>query len=375
MQNNTGSGIVGLLLAGAAMLLTACAPVQESVKQKEIQLVFPAPPDEPRFIFERTIYGSADVVPVDEGFGLRNALTGERQASEVMGKPYAVAVHRGRIFVSDSAESVVKVFDIPEGRYFTIGGEDGEGALRKPLGIDTDGTGNLYVADVTAKEVKVYTRDGKFLRKIAGAKLFDRMSSVTVDQAGSRLYVVDIGGVSSEHHRVLVFDAQSGEHLSDIGKRGTGPGEFNLPRDIAVGKSGELYVVDGGNFRIQKFDASGKHLKSFGTPGKQGGNFARPKEIAVDGDDNLYVVDSAFGNFQIFNSDGALLMSVGGRSEADGPGRYMLPSGIGIDEDGRVYMVDQWFRKVEVFRPARMKPEEGYLGMRPKAAAKAVAKP
>lgn len=369
MQNNTGSGIVGLLLAGAAMLLTACAPVQESAKQKEIQLVYPAPPDEPRFIFERAFYGSADAVPVDEGFGLRNALTGEKQSSEGMGKPYAVAVHRGRVFVSDSAERVVKVFDVPEGRYFTIGGED-TGALAKPLGIDVDAVGNLYVADVSSKDVKIYTRDGKFLRKISGPKLFDRMSSVTVDQAGTRLYVVDIGGVSSEHHRVLVFDAQSGEHLYDIGKRGAGPGEFNLPRDVAVGKDGDLYVVDGGNFRVQKFDANGKFLKSFGAVGKQGGSFARPKEIAVDNDDNLYVVDSAFGNFQIFNPDGALLMSVGERSEADGPGRYMLPSGVAVDEDGRVYMVDQWFRKIEVFRPARLKPEEGYLGMRPKAAAK-----
>lgn len=374
MRNNTGTEIVGLLLVGAAMLLSACAPVQESAKRKEAQLVYPAPPDEPRFIYERTFYGSADVVPVDEGFGLRNALTGERQSSEGMGKPYAVAVHRGRVFVSDSAERVVKAFDVPEGRYFTIGGED-TGALAKPLGIDVDAAGNLYVADVSSKDVKIYTRDGKYLRKISGPKLFDRMSSVTVDQAGTRLYVVDIGGVSSEHHRVLVFDAQSGEHLFDIGKRGSGPGEFNLPRDVAIGKDGSLYVVDGGNFRIQKFDANGKYLKSFGTVGKQGGSFARPKEIAVDDDDNIYVVDSAFGNFQIFNAEGALLMAVGERSEADGPGRYMLPSGIAVDEDGRVYMVDQWFRKVEIFRPAQLKPDGGYLVMRPKTAVKPEAKP
>jgi sugar lactone lactonase YvrE len=48
----------------------------------------------------------------------------------------------------------------------------------------------------------------------------------------------------------------------------------------------------------------------------------------------------------------------------------MLPSGIAVDEDGRVYVVDQWFRKVDVFRPYHMKPDDGFLGMRPKPSGK-----
>jgi sugar lactone lactonase YvrE len=74
------------------------------------------------------------------------------------------------------------------------------------------------------------------------------------------------------------------------------------------------------------------------------------------------VVDTAFGNIQIFNPDGELLMFIGDRSEQDGPAKYMLPSGVYVDEDGRLYMVDQWFRKVDIFRPASMTPQEGYLG-------------
>ena len=216
----------------------------------------------------------------------------------------------------------------------------------------------------------VYTRDGRFLRKIGGPKMFDRLSSVTVDSNGARVYVVDIGGVSSEQHRVRVFDAMSGTHLFDFGKRGREGGEFNLPRDVAVGKDGRLYVVDGGNFRVQIFDAKGGYLQSFGSVGKQMGNFARPKEIAADAEGNVYVVDSAFGNFQVFNPDGELLLFAGERSERDAPGRYMLPSGIAVDEDGRVYVVDQWFRKVDVFRPYHMKPDDGFLGMRPKPSGK-----
>lgn len=363
--------ITGLFLVGVVALLAGCAPTQEVVKKEQRELVYPGAPDEPRFIFERTIYGSADVVPPDADSTLRNMLTGSSLRSEGLSKPYAVAVHKGRIFVSDSAERFVKVFDVPESRYFTIGDSD-EGALTKPLGLDVDGNGNVYVADVSAKAVMIYSRDGKFLRKIPLAKMIDRLSSVSVDKAGTKVYVVDIGGVSSEHHRIRVFDAINGEHLFDFGKRGDKGGEFNLPRDVVVGKEGRLYVVDGGNFRVQVFDAKGKYLQSFGTVGKQMGSFARPKEISADADGNLYVIDSAFGNFQIFNPEGELLMFVGDRSEADGPGRYMLPSGIAVDEDGRVYVVDQWFKKVDVFRPYALKATDGYLGIKtkPKTAVK-----
>lgn len=360
----------------SAALLAACAPVPTEKAQKAAleSLVYPAPPDEPRFVFERTIRGSADVVPDQDESALRRALTGQVRTSEGLGKPYAVAAHRGRLFVSDSTDPFVKVFDAPKGKYYKIGDTEGAGQLMKPLGLDVDDAGNLFVADATAKAIVAFDAEGKFLRKIGGAKFFDRLSSVTVDPAGERLYVVDIGGVTSEQHRVRVFNARNGDHLYDIGKRGSGPGEFNLPRDVAIGKNGQLYVVDGGNFRVQVFDRKGKYLQSFGSIGRQVGNFARPKEIATDRDGNVYVADSAFGNFQIFSADGDLLMYVGERSETDGPGRYMLPAGITVDEDGRIYFVDQWFRKVDVFRPHALKADAGHFQIKPPAVQKPAAK-
>ena len=59
-------------------------------------------------------------------------------------------------------------------------------------------------------------------------------------------------------------------------------------------------------------------------------------------------------------------MFIGQYDERGGPARYMLPTGIHVDEDGRVYVVDQFFRKVDVFRPARLKPEQGYLAAKNK---------
>ncbi|MDH3856739.1 MAG: 6-bladed beta-propeller, partial [Gammaproteobacteria bacterium] len=105
----------------------------------------------------------------------------------------------------------------------------------------------------------------------------------------------------------------------------------------------------------------GEFVRSFGSIGRQSGQFSRPKGIGVDKQGNAYVVDTAFGNFQIFNSDGQLLMAVGSRNSSAGPARFMLPAGLAIDEDGRVYMVDQYFRKVDIFRPAEISAEQGWL--------------
>lgn len=348
--------ILLVVFAACATFLVGCVTTDPEPKKEQIQLVFPAPPDEPRFIFERSITNSAEIVPDENESSLKALLTGQSgRVGEGFAKPYAVAVNKGRVYVSDSATNFVRVFDIREGKYFNLGEED----ILKPLGLDVDREGNVYVADATAKAVHVFNRDGK-KRLTVGTKMFDRLSSVGVDREGTRIYVVDIGGVQSKNHRVRVFDAKTGDFIMDIGKRGSAPGDFNLPRDVAVGKDGRLYVSDGGNFRVNIYDRDGKFIKSFGQLGKHSGTFARPKELATDPEGNVYVADAAFGNFQIFSPDGQLLMHIGERSETNGPAKYMLPSGIYVDEDGRVYFVDQWFKKLDVFRPAKLKEEEGW---------------
>jgi sugar lactone lactonase YvrE len=363
------------LASVAILLLSACAAnVRVAPAPPGPALLYPAAPDSPRFVFERSIRSSADVVAESEQSSLMRALTGTGFGVEALAKPYAIAAYRGRILVSDSVERFVKVFDVARGRYYKIGDGNGEGVLAKPLGLSVDAQGMVYVADATAKFVYAYDIDGRFQRKIAGPGFFDRLTSVTVSPDGSLLYAVDIGGVNSELHRVRVFNALTGAHLFDIGRRGNGPGEFNFPRDVAIGTQGRLYVVDGGNFRVQVFDRDGKYLSSFGSVGKQPGNFARPKEIATDRSGNVYVADTAFGNFQIFSAQGELLMFIGERAETAAPGQYMLPSGIAVDEDGRVLFVDQWFRKIDVFRPYALKASEGELVWRPRGRAETVQK-
>lgn len=354
MRSKTHHLLAFLLIA----LLAGCAG--DEIRKPPVELAYP--PDEPRFYFERTLTSSFDVKEITAADTLRQFATGTMGSADGLGKPYGVAAHQGRVYVTDTVKRAIVMFDVPGKAYKLIGIEDGPGRLRKPIGIAVAKSGNIYVADNTARRAVVFDRDGNFLRAFGSRELMRRPSGIAVSPDETRAYVIDTGGIETQKHHLLIFDAQTGEHLKTIGTRGREEGNFNLALQVTTTPDGSVYVTDSGNFRVQAFDRDGNFKLAFGSVGRRSGQFARPKGIASDPDGNIYVADAAFGNFQIFDATGRLLMFIGERSQIPGPARYMLPAGIAVDEDGRVYIVDQFFRKVDVFRPARLKANQGYLG-------------
>ena len=347
-----------------AVLLVSCvAGPPNGTGDSEYVLVFPPPPDEARFYFERTITGSADIERPDSETRWRRILTGEAIKSQALSKPFDIEACEGTIYVSDTVARSVIAFDVPSGQVMEIGDRQ-PGLLRKPLGMAVDDQCNLYVADQTDGRIVIFDRNGDYLDAIGGQDDFDRLSHVEVSLDGTRIYAVDTGGVRSDRHQVRVYDVQSGEHLFDFGGRGSEQGEFNLARDIAMGPDGNFYVVDGGNFRVQVFRPDGTFVRQIGSIGVSSGQFSRPKGIDTDLDGNIYVSDTSFANFQIFNAEGQLLMHIGDRADAPSPAGFMLPAGIAVDEDGRIYIVDQFFRKIDIFRPASLGENEGFLATR-----------
>ena len=349
------------LLGCCLVLLGACATPERHPETPITDIVFPPPPDPPRLVFERTIFSTASLYLENSTDRLRRLVTGELGTGQGFNKPYDVVACRGVVYVSDSVDRTVMAFDAPGRRTFEVGAA-APGVLGQPLGMNTDEHCNLYVADGARRQVLVFDREGRFRRSVGGTALFNRLSHVAVTPDGTRLFAVDTGGIGNDQHRVRVFDAITGANLADIGRRGDRPGEFNLPRDVEVGRDGKLYVVDGANFRVQVFSLEGTLERTFGNVGRQPGQFSRPKGIALDPQGRVYVSDTAFGNFQIFTPEGQLLMFVGKRGSRPEPATYMLPAGIDVDEDGRVYMVDQFFRKVDVYRPVELAADSGYLG-------------
>jgi len=348
-----------LLVLIAIALLSACGGTKKVIEFDPP--VYPGPPEKPRFIYERTFRSSYDVKEITGMDRFKMAVTGQREASRGLAKPYGIAAYQGRVYVSDTVTRSVLMFDVP-GKDFKVIGGDGPGAITKPIGITVSRQGELYVADHTSKRVMVYTKDGEFLRAIGGSEYLRKPSGVAVSPDGSKLYIIDTGGIDNrKNHRMTIWDAQTGAFIKSVGTRGTEPGNFNLALQVSTAPDGTVYIVDGGNFRVQAFDTNGNYLRSIGTIGRRGGQFSRPKGIGTDPEGNIYVVDTAFGNVQIFNPKGEFLLWVGNRGNTGLPGEYMLPAGVTVDEDGRIYVVDQYYKKVDVYRPASMSKDEGWL--------------
>lgn len=341
------------------LAMSGCASSPETPKTKPI--VFPSPPDPPRYYYERTLYSTGEVKVASKKDKLKSLLTGtSTRDGYSFAKPFDAAVHKGRLFISDTVHRLVFALDFVTGESIIIGDSGDEGDLFKPLGVATDDKGNLFVCDIHLKKIMAYDRNGKWLYDIDLSNEMDRPSGVEVSGDGSTVFVVDIGGIKSQKHDIAIYDTSTRSHIRTLGTRGTDEGEFNLPRDVAIDSSGLLYVTDSGNFRVQVLDQEGNQVRTWGSPGRHLGQFTRPKGIATDSSGNIYVVDAAFGNFQIFTPEGELLLYLGSRSEIAGATKYMLPAGIDVDEDGRIYVVDQFFRKVEVYRPAELKESEGF---------------
>ncbi|MEH6824168.1 MAG: hypothetical protein V7629_09700 [Motiliproteus sp.] len=342
-----------------AVFLSACSSgPQQRVKLPD--LAYPAAPDQPRFYFEQSIRGSADIVEASDDDKMMYFLTGIGKVSEGFGKPFDIATHQGRIFITDTAKRDVLLIDKKMGLFYSVSNVSNI-KMSKPMGVATDTAGTLYVLDHTLKSVFLFTRDGAHLDTINLDKHLERPTGIEVNPEGTLAFIVNTGGVSSTYHNIIVFDLATQEIVRTIGTRGDGDGELNLPKDVSLGKDGLLYVVDSGNFRVSVVTQTGEQVRSFGKIGTQHGSFSRPKGIATDADGNVYVVDAGFGNFQIFNPEGQLLMFVGTRSARGSRGEFMLPAGIDVDEDGRVYMVDQYLRKIDVFRPAALAEGQGYF--------------
>lgn len=351
-------GLVLILLLAACTTMQGEDAAEDDEKVFKGPLVWPQPPDQPRFAFETMLRSPADIADPERSTSelLRELAGGKPVSSKpVFEKPSAIAARNGRIYVTDTATKMITVFDVPRRKLFQFGTRI-PGALGKPSGLALDAEMNVYVADVKLRQVLVYDSLGLFLRSVGSEKDLDRPTGVAVSRDGERIYVIDRSDNESDRHQVVVYD-KGGNKIKVIGTRGGGEGQFNVPLQGAVAPDGTLYILDSGNFRVQAFDRDGKFLRAFGSLGNSLGNLARPRGIAVDDDGNIYISDAAFNNFQIFTSEGQLLLAIGTGASKSKPGRFGLLSGIAVDETGRIYVVDQYFNKVEVFR--RLSDKEG----------------
>ncbi|MFO1414614.1 MAG: NHL repeat-containing protein [Burkholderiales bacterium] len=206
-------------------------------------------------------------------------------------------------------------------------------------------TGDVYASDADGTLFRVRAATNTVARLAAngtpawtvgrrgtGPLEFDHPSDVAVDRLG-RVLVLDRGNA-----RVQILDAATGQYRGAFGKPGRGPGQLQLARHIAAG-SDRVYVSDAFNFRVVVFDLDGRALATIGRQGTGPGEFSLPRGVAVDRWGGLYVADGR--RIQRFAPDGRY------EARADG-GNVASPRGLAIDADDQLWVADGRARRVRV---------------------------
>ena len=293
---------------------------------------WPAPPAAARIRFIRTLDPAAVRGRPSLFSRFLRVIAGDTVEPQ-MSQPYGIAVGPDRkLYVADTVGGTIHVYDLERGGYSTIK-VDG----RSLIGIAFAGK-RIFVTDSASGRVLCVDAKGRTEWALGPGDGFVRPTGIAA--SSDRVYVVD----TLKHHVVVL--TTTGTVLGTLGSRGSRPGDFNFPTNIARGADGSLYVTDTMNFRVQIFDANNGYVGAFGRLGDGVGDFDKPKGVAVDSNGHVYVVEGLNDVVQVFEADGKLLLAFGG--SGFGEGQLWLPTGIAIVNDV-VYVADSANRRVQMF--------------------------
>lgn len=300
-------------------------------------------------VLSLAVAGEEDIIYDPEGYiGAKFVMELHELPEGAITRPMDVVTDcQGRILVVDNLDRVL-IFD-SEGNFLKSFGERGkrEGQFRDPSAIAVDDRCRIFVADSGNNRVQVFDSEGNYLYEFGekpprrgepGPGQLARPIAMTVHDG--LVYVVDI-----DAHRVHVFTVE-GEFQRAFGRLGTGDGELNYPVGIGFDQEDYLYIVNALNFRIEVFAPDGEWEYNFGKAGDTVGCFSRPKTIASDSSGNLYVTDSLLNLIQILDYEGEYLGRIGGQSETP---LFAQPFGIWIDPNDRLYVADRGNDRIMVF--------------------------
>ena len=134
------------------------------------------------------------------------------------------------------------------------------------------------------------------------------------------------------------------EPVAVWGTRGSGRGEFDEPRGLAVDKSGNLYVADSKNNRIQKLSPEGQVLVVWGSEGEGPGQFKDPHGVAIGPDSSVYVADTWNDRIQKFDPEGKFISQFG----KEDPG-FWGPRAVTVSGEDLVYVADTGNKRIVSF--------------------------
>ena len=180
--------------------------------------------------------------------------------------------------------------------------------------VACDSRDRVFVYSRSEHPLVVFDRDGQFLEEW-GADVLEDAHGIFIDDQDN------VFCTERNTHCMHKFD-RNGKLLLTIGTPGQ-PGArdgdpFNLPTDVGVASTGELFISDGyGNARVHKYSPDGERIMSWGEWGTGPGQFNLSHAVRVDSEDRVWVCDRSNDRIQIFDTEGRFLTEWAGITKPD----------------------------------------------------------
>jgi len=305
-----------------------------------------------------------------------------------LNSPQGIALDAaGNLYIADSFNNRVRIVNSagvintfagngnvsPGGaRTFNDGGPAIDGLLHLPMGVATDKSGNVYIADTGDNSIRLVTTDGT-ISSFAGDSYpgflgdggnavsceFNKPSDVTVDSSGN-VYVADTANAAIRKITTdgLINTIAGNEAVGFAGDGGAATSASLLaPVSVAVDSSGNVFILQNGDGRIRKVDSKSNinTVVGSGTLGFGGDGTSTPLQmqmnsptgLTVDSSGNLYVADSLNLRIRkIASSGGVSTIAGNGVLSYSGDGGPALsaqmnaPQAVAVDSAGNLYVAD-----------------------------------
>lgn len=272
----------------------------------------------------------------------------------------------GNVWVTSPGTNQIEKYStggLLEASYGSYGQEAGE--FDSPWGIASDHSGNIYVTDRYGNRVEELSPSGVPIRVFGwgvsdgreqfetcikecrdgiagdGAGQFNEPTGVTVDASGN-IWVAEAG-----NNRIQEFSSEAKPSAS------LGSGQLSEPLGITVA-AGNVYVADAKHNRVEEFTTAGTVVQAIGREGTEAGQWSHPTDVAFDvSTGDLYVTDSGNDRIQQLTLAGSFVNAFKTTSGA-------APSGIATSPQGSVFVaVPSGSRVEEWTRPSWVPTEAG----------------
>jgi DNA-binding beta-propeller fold protein YncE len=155
-----------------------------------------------------------------------------------------------------------------------------------------------------------------------------------------------------------------GKHIMSWGKPGAGPGEFNLPHNIACDADGWVYVADRENHRVQVFDGDGRFETQWHDLHRPSGMYMPPGKCPVCYIGEIgpyYPFNRGAPNLgprvTILSNEGKVIARITREpSGGTGPGQFISPHGLAVDSRGDLYVGEVCYTAWSSLFPDTPKP-------------------